>query len=533
MSIIYLGKATPASGQGGGGSGEAVWGEITGTLADQTDLADALSAKQDTLVSGTNIKTVNSESLLGSGNITISGSVPNQNTAVGATNPLEFWEGTEAEYNSGGESTTYYNWEKEDVRIVDFETTSSNYQYTSVAYGNNICVTCLNDKVKYSSDTINWSEATLPVTINKLVFGNNLFIGYQNNSTNLCISSDGASWTSVTGIADNIKQIVFGNGIFLMGCADKNFYTSSDGQTWTEISSATNGIFSIAYANGKFIYADTTSNSARSVPFYISSDNGATWTLLETVSSSNIGEFVYTAGVGNVLYWGMSGVQKMSTDGGTTITSDNYVGNKKITFGNDTYFYLTTGSNQTIYSSSDGVTWTSYFYFGTKMGSGYNPIKDLVYGNNAVISVGGRYINSQYYNSIAIYPSTLSVFTTDENPTTESTVYSAPNTPSALTITTVGTGTITCSDTNTYTYNASGNQTVTQNVGESHPNWICMIEGVGIKKGTTVIASATTVDQTYDATSANAQSGVAVASGIADSLGTINTQLESIIAQGD
>jgi hypothetical protein len=34
----------------------------------------ALNAKQATLVSGTNIKTINNESLLGSGNITISGS---------------------------------------------------------------------------------------------------------------------------------------------------------------------------------------------------------------------------------------------------------------------------------------------------------------------------------------------------------------------------------------------------------------------------------------------------------------------------
>lgn len=36
-------------------------------------LADDLSSKQDTLVSGTNIKTVNNQSLLGSGNITIEG----------------------------------------------------------------------------------------------------------------------------------------------------------------------------------------------------------------------------------------------------------------------------------------------------------------------------------------------------------------------------------------------------------------------------------------------------------------------------
>ena len=104
-----------------GGSGGAAWGDITGTLSAQTDLntalnsrvpktttvnakelstdivldktdiglanvdntsdadkpvsADqqtALNAKQDTLVSGTNIKTVNSTSLLGSGDIEIS-----------------------------------------------------------------------------------------------------------------------------------------------------------------------------------------------------------------------------------------------------------------------------------------------------------------------------------------------------------------------------------------------------------------------------------------------------------------------------
>ena len=53
---------------GGGGT----WGTIGGTLSDQTDLQNALNAKQDTLVSGTNIKTINNESLLGSGDIDIS-----------------------------------------------------------------------------------------------------------------------------------------------------------------------------------------------------------------------------------------------------------------------------------------------------------------------------------------------------------------------------------------------------------------------------------------------------------------------------
>jgi len=43
------------------------WGDIGGTLADQTDLNTSLNGKQATLVSGTNIKTINGSSMLGSG----------------------------------------------------------------------------------------------------------------------------------------------------------------------------------------------------------------------------------------------------------------------------------------------------------------------------------------------------------------------------------------------------------------------------------------------------------------------------------
>ncbi len=45
------------------------WGDITGTLSNQTDLQNALDNKQDNLVSGTNIKTVGGTTILGSGNV--------------------------------------------------------------------------------------------------------------------------------------------------------------------------------------------------------------------------------------------------------------------------------------------------------------------------------------------------------------------------------------------------------------------------------------------------------------------------------
>ena len=56
-----------------GEDASASWGNITGDIDDQSDLVSALQSKQNTLVSGTNIKTLNNESLLGSGNISLEG----------------------------------------------------------------------------------------------------------------------------------------------------------------------------------------------------------------------------------------------------------------------------------------------------------------------------------------------------------------------------------------------------------------------------------------------------------------------------
>ena len=59
----------------GADGGSASWGNIQGTLSNQTDLKNALDDKQDELVSGTNIKTINNQSVIGSGNIEINSGV--------------------------------------------------------------------------------------------------------------------------------------------------------------------------------------------------------------------------------------------------------------------------------------------------------------------------------------------------------------------------------------------------------------------------------------------------------------------------
>lgn len=72
----------------------AQWGNITGTLSNQTDLQTALNDKQDTLVSGTNIKTVNGNSLLGSGNVDID-ALPSQ---TGHSGEFLTTDGTDASW---------------------------------------------------------------------------------------------------------------------------------------------------------------------------------------------------------------------------------------------------------------------------------------------------------------------------------------------------------------------------------------------------------------------------------------------------
>lgn len=76
LNAVYRGDGTTAGGLAFAG-GAAAWGAITGTLSAQTDLQSALDAKQDDLISGTTLKTVNGTSLLGSGDLVISGGATN------------------------------------------------------------------------------------------------------------------------------------------------------------------------------------------------------------------------------------------------------------------------------------------------------------------------------------------------------------------------------------------------------------------------------------------------------------------------
>ena len=114
-------------GEPGESGTDAIWGNITGDLSDQTDLVSSLQAKQNLLVSGTNIKTINNESILGSGNINIQGgggdvtdvevngvSVVDQDGVAEVTVPTKTSDLTN---DSGFITSAYHDATKQDVLV--------------------------------------------------------------------------------------------------------------------------------------------------------------------------------------------------------------------------------------------------------------------------------------------------------------------------------------------------------------------------------------------------------------------------------
>lgn len=87
-----------------------------GTISDYLTVATAESTYQVILVSGTNIKTVNGTSLLGSGDITISGGITSLNALSGATQT--FTVGTSGTDFTVSSSGTAHTWNLPDASAI-------------------------------------------------------------------------------------------------------------------------------------------------------------------------------------------------------------------------------------------------------------------------------------------------------------------------------------------------------------------------------------------------------------------------------
>jgi hypothetical protein len=214
--------------------------------------------------------------------------------------------------------------------------TIGNYSgYTGLVFGSGLFVATRGGHVKTSPDGIVWTQRTLPGSgYECLAYGNGIFVATGAGTNSTVTSPDSIEWTLHTG--DGGLQIVFTNGMFIMGDVNMMVKVSTNGIDWTNKPSTPKswtyiahgkGIYvavgvgcimtspdlaewtvreappgewvNVAYANGLFV-------ATAAKPYYASSDtgnrvmtspDGITWTIRQATSSNTWNSTCWANGI--------------------------------------------------------------------------------------------------------------------------------------------------------------------------------------------------------------------------------------------
>ncbi len=257
------------------------------------------------------------------------------------------------------------------------------YELEGVTYSINTFVAVgKNGIILTSSDGITWTSQSSGTTNNLfgVICGGDTFVVVGENGTILS-SPDGINWTSRSSeTSNNLRGVTYGNKVFVV-VGWESLLTSPDGEIWTSRTLNTGkmlfGLEGVTYGNGTFITVGWNG-------MILSSIDGLTW-IDRSLETSNLAGVTYGnntfVAVGNI---GSFKTQPIftSSDGitWTSWSSDCTEYLNVVIYGKSTF--VTVGSNGTILSSPDGISWTSQS-FGTT-----ESLNDVTYGNYIFVAVG-------------------------------------------------------------------------------------------------------------------------------------------------
>jgi hypothetical protein len=214
------------------------------------------------------------------------------------------------------------------------------------------------DKVKYSDDGINWTEATLPSSQmwHNVAFGNGRFVAVPDGSSMAVYSDDGINWTETPlPFLSSWASVIFGNGRWI---AFANYphgaAYSDDGINWTEMSPPVSGTpsWSVAFGNGRFVAVPNGGSMA------IYSDDGINWT--ETPLPTRGDWTTVTYGNGRFVALLRGSVPAAYSDDGINWTEMSMPSNAiwhASAFGNGRFVAISRYPLTAAYSD-DGINWT-------------------------------------------------------------------------------------------------------------------------------------------------------------------------------
>lgn len=237
--------------------------------------------------------------------------------------------------------------------VLNVVSTLNTSSWKGVVYGGGKYVAVNYENFAYSTDGINWTCGTLPISTSGIAYGNGMYCAYGYSDTNVCYSTDGINWnTASTNYNSNKFSIYFLNDKFFIS-AGYAILSSSNCTSWSKFELGEScTLYGGAYGNGVYImsgYGDT----------FIST-NGTSWSKTTALSTTeNYGSIFFVDG------------KFIAIAHGTT----NYGASNKIA-------YSTNGTSWTYGTLPISAKWVEGSYCnGTFMIAGY---KSLAYSNDGV-----------------------------------------------------------------------------------------------------------------------------------------------------
>lgn len=270
-------------------------------------------------------------------------------------------------------STNGINWTS---RTYPLTNTTGNQSYYIRFVGNKFVAVASGtttgwSRIASSTDGLSWSTASPSVApFRAVTYGNSTYVVV--GSSTCVTSTDAISWTVRTGFNIAPNEIAFGAGIFVaMGNNAANYMTSTDGITWTT-RTATSTNYQALVFNGSIFIASS------GVSFYTST-NGISWTTRALPNGqTNAYNRLALAGTDVMSFTGDGNPNIFSTDGINWTNRGGLPAGGYTAITYDGAKFVATGPSKSSYSTN-GMSWVS--------GGSAPAMTCLAYGNG--VYVGG------------------------------------------------------------------------------------------------------------------------------------------------
>jgi len=257
-----------------------------------------------------------------------------------------------------------------------------------VSYGNQTAEGDLDLTVTAEPGTL-WTVRPTGFRACRVAYGNGTFVAAGIGLTDVFVSRDrGQTWTLKPRLVyDNIWDVAYGDGIFVVAMGSGWFMVSRDGgETWSlrAIPDLYFDIYAITYYGDRtFVFQAKDLGAWYSVGTITFSADGFTsaWKNRMGLQYPMFNSLTY--GGGTLVGVGRDGTIRSSTDGGvtwTTVPSGTGAELKGVTYGNG--LFVAVGDGGTVLTSPDGFAWTQ------RTTDTNVRLEGVTYGNGLFVAVG-------------------------------------------------------------------------------------------------------------------------------------------------